>query len=148
MASAKHINPPSGVAPYHSLFHTVTAIPSGTSLAYISTQWAGDEASNVLHPDNYREQSKVIWTNIAGILKEMGCSLKDVVHRIVTFKDFTDDIGKDVVEGMMEGLSDEDKQHALASSLRFVMAAGFHKPGIVYTVDCVVAVNFSKVPDK
>jgi hypothetical protein len=49
-------------------------------------------------------------------------------------RDFTDDIGKDVVEGMMEGLSDEDKQYAFASSLRFVMAAGFHKPGIVYTV--------------
>jgi len=86
MAEIKHVNPSSAVPPYRDLFSSVTIVPPGKSLAYISTQWAGDADSNVVHPDDVQGQSKVIWTNIAGILKELGAGMKDVVHTTVTFR--------------------------------------------------------------
>jgi enamine deaminase RidA (YjgF/YER057c/UK114 family) len=86
MAEIKHLNPSGAVPPYRNLFHSVTIIPPNTTLAYISTQWAGDDNSELQHPDDYRGQSKYIWTRIARILKELGCGMKDVVHRKVVFR--------------------------------------------------------------
>jgi enamine deaminase RidA (YjgF/YER057c/UK114 family) len=84
--SIEHLNPSGAVPPYRDLYSTVTIVSPGTTLAYVSSQWAGDEESNVLFPDDYHGQSKVVWTNIGKILKELGCGMKDVVHKGITVK--------------------------------------------------------------
>jgi enamine deaminase RidA (YjgF/YER057c/UK114 family) len=88
MSSPKHFNPSVGSPPYRSLFKNVSIVPANCSLAYISTQWAADPATGELMEGvegDYAKQSKVIWTNICGILKELGVGMKDVVHRTVSF---------------------------------------------------------------
>lgn len=55
-------------------------------------------------------------------------------------REFTDDIGKAVIEGMMTVIPDEWKADAFAPSLSFNGPAVFHRPGLVYAVDMVVAV--------
>lgn len=78
MSSITFSNPKGAVPPYEDLYSTVATIPPNNSVAYVSTQWAGDINSNVVAPNDYRAQSKHIWGNINKILKEMGCSLKNV----------------------------------------------------------------------
>jgi enamine deaminase RidA (YjgF/YER057c/UK114 family) len=137
MSHPTHINPSSAVPPYQTLFSIATIVPSGSSLAYISTQWAGDADGNVLHAGDYHGQSKVVWANVAKILKEMGCGLKDVVHRKITFVDFDDEIGKQVVTALMEVMP-EEKEHWFSSALTFARTPGFHKPGVVYSVSLCI----------
>lgn len=104
-----------------------------------------------------------------GILKELGLTFKDILHRTTSFKyvfpqyapvlplylkvksrnkasaylstrDFNQDIGKEVVEGMMTIVPDEWKGDNFKSAMTFNGAGHFHAPGIVYAVDLVVAV--------
>jgi enamine deaminase RidA (YjgF/YER057c/UK114 family) len=87
--SLKHLNTKAGSPPYKSLFSTVTIVPPNTTVAYISTQWAADPTTGELVEgvaDDYGKQAKIIYENIVGILKELGCQMKDVIHRTVTFK--------------------------------------------------------------
>ena len=88
MSSLKHFNTEAGSPPYKNLFHNVTIVPPNTSLAYISTQWAADPATGDLvagTEGDIGKQSKIIWTNIVAILKELGAETKDIVHRVVNF---------------------------------------------------------------
>jgi enamine deaminase RidA (YjgF/YER057c/UK114 family) len=88
MSSLKHLDTEAGSPPYKNLFHNVTIVPPNTSLAYISTQWAADPATGELAAGcegDIRKQSKIVWTNIVAILKEIGAEMKDVVHRTVNF---------------------------------------------------------------
>jgi hypothetical protein len=55
-------------------------------------------------------------------------------------REFNDDIGKTAVAGMMAAIPDEWKANALDSSLKYAGVSHFHKPGIVYSVDVIVAV--------
>jgi enamine deaminase RidA (YjgF/YER057c/UK114 family) len=36
--------------------------------------------------DDYAKQSKIIWENCVGILKELGAGMKDVIHKTVYFR--------------------------------------------------------------
>jgi enamine deaminase RidA (YjgF/YER057c/UK114 family) len=88
MADVKHFDTQAGSPPYKNLFHTVSLVPPNTSLAFISTQWAADPATGKLvegTEGDVHKQSKVIWANIVGILKELGAEMKDVVQRTVNF---------------------------------------------------------------
>lgn len=143
MADLKHFNTTAGSPPYRSLFSNITIVPANTSLAYISTQWAADSKTGELVDgvaDDYRKQSEIVWKNITGILKELGVEFKDVVHRTVSFKNFDESVGKDVVEGMMSVLPVEWHGDALKSALTYQGMDHFHRPGIVYSVDIIVAV--------
>jgi enamine deaminase RidA (YjgF/YER057c/UK114 family) len=87
--SVKFFNTTAGSPPYRSLFSNVAIVPPNTSMAYISTQWAADPKTGELMEDvadDYGKQAKIIWENIVAILKELGVSLKDVVHKTVSFK--------------------------------------------------------------
>lgn len=53
-------------------------------------------------------------------------------------REFNDDIGKAVVTAQMEVMPDEEK-YWWASSLNFTQSAGFHKPGIVYSVRLILS---------
>jgi enamine deaminase RidA (YjgF/YER057c/UK114 family) len=89
MATPKHFNPKAGSPPYKSLFSNVTIAPAGSSLAFISTQWAADPVTGELMEgveNNYGKQSKIIWGNIVEILKELGVTMKEIVHVTVNFK--------------------------------------------------------------
>lgn len=55
-------------------------------------------------------------------------------------RDFNQDIGREVVEGMMTIVPDEWKGENFKSAMTFNVAGHFHAPGIVYAVDLVVAV--------
>lgn len=55
------------------------------------------------------------------------------------YRDFNDEIGKTSVEAIMAVTPDEWKGDALASSLTYRGVAHFHRPGIVYAVEVVVA---------
>ena len=55
-------------------------------------------------------------------------------------RDFTDDIGKQAAEGALSVVPDEWKANVFSSSLTFNGQAHFHRPGIVYSVEIVVAV--------
>lgn len=55
-------------------------------------------------------------------------------------RNFDDTIGKDVVEAMMAVLPPEWHENALSSALTYQGMDHFHRPGIVYTVDLIVAV--------
>jgi hypothetical protein len=59
---------------------------------------------------------------------------------MMTKRDFSDDIGKQAAEGSISALPDEWKAQAFSSSLTFNGQAHFHRPGVVYSVDVVVAV--------
>ena len=87
--SIKFLNTTAGSPPYKELFSTVAIVPPNTSMAYISTQWASDPKTGELMEgvaDDYGKQSKIIWENIVAILRELGVSMKDVVHKTVSFK--------------------------------------------------------------
>jgi enamine deaminase RidA (YjgF/YER057c/UK114 family) len=89
MAAPKHFNPKAGSPPYKSLFSNVTIAPAGSSLAFISTQWAADPTTGELMEgveNDYGKQSKIIWTNLTEILKELGVGMKEIVHVTVNFK--------------------------------------------------------------
>jgi hypothetical protein len=60
------------------------------------------------------------------------------------YREFDDEKGKAVVEASMAAMPDAWKADALSSSLRFNGVSHFHRPGIVYAVDLVVAVPNSK----
>lgn len=163
MASPKHFNPAAGSPPYRNLFSNVTIAPANCSLAYVSTQWAADPTTGELMEgvaDDYAKQSTVVWKNICAILKELGVGMKDIVHVTVSFKlvavffqesetirqilivyrEFNDDIGRAVVEAQMAVIPDEWKPDALKASLSYNGVAHFHRPGMVYAIDLVVAV--------
>jgi hypothetical protein len=55
-------------------------------------------------------------------------------------RDFSDDIGKVVAESLVSVLPDEWKSDAFKSSLMYNGVGHFHRPGIVYAVNLVVAV--------
>jgi enamine deaminase RidA (YjgF/YER057c/UK114 family) len=89
MATPKHFNPKAGSPPYKSLFSNVSIAPAGSSLAFISTQWAADPATGELMEgveNDYAKQSKVVWTNLLEILKELEAGMKDIVYVTVNFK--------------------------------------------------------------
>ena len=89
MSAPKHFNPKAGSPPYRSLFSNVTIAPAGSSLAFVSTQWAADPNTGELMEgveNDYGKQSKIIWTNLVAILKELGVGMKEVVHVTVNFK--------------------------------------------------------------
>jgi hypothetical protein len=54
-------------------------------------------------------------------------------------REFSDDIGKQAVEAMMGAIPDEWKQYAMLSSTFYRGVGHFHRPGIVYALDLVVA---------
>jgi enamine deaminase RidA (YjgF/YER057c/UK114 family) len=86
MSSLKHFNPEAGSPPYKNLFSNITIVPANTSVAYISTQWAADPATGKLvegSEGDVAKQSKIVWTNIVAILKELGATMKDIVHRTI-----------------------------------------------------------------
>jgi hypothetical protein len=67
MATPKHFNPKAGSPLYKSLFSNVTIAPAGSSLAFISTQWAADPVTGELIEgveNDHAKQSKVVWTNV------------------------------------------------------------------------------------
>jgi hypothetical protein len=55
-------------------------------------------------------------------------------------REFTEEIGKVSVESAMSVTPDEWKADAFSSSLTFNGKAFFHAPGVVYTVELIVAV--------
>jgi len=139
MSSLIYSNPAGSVPPYKDLYTTVVTVPPNTALAFVSTQWAGDADSNVLFPNDYRKQAKYIWENLAKMLKDMGCGLKDVVLKKLTVVDFNDDIGKETTEAFIECFPDE-KEYLFKSGVEFARAPGFHKPGIVISIGLIVVV--------
>jgi len=142
MASPKHFNTSAGSPPYKDLFSTVTVVPPGASLAYISTQWASDAHGELAEgvAGDYGKQAAIVWSNVVKILKELGVGMKEVVNRTVSFTEFNDDIGKDVVMAQMSVTPDEWKKDSFSSSLTYDGGKSFHKPGIVYSVGIVVAI--------
>lgn len=54
--------------------------------------------------------------------------------------EFNEGFGKDIVEGQLSVIPDEWKGDIWKSSLSFNGVAAFHKPGMCYSVDLVVAV--------
>jgi len=140
MSSLIFSNPTGAVPPYKNLFSSVTTVPPNTSLAFISTQWAGDKDGNVLFPNDYRAQSKVIAENVVKILEEMGCGFKDIILRKMSVVDFNDDIGKEMTEASIEAVPDDQKEFMFKSSFQFCRTPGFHKDGIVVSLDLIVAV--------
>ena len=61
--------------------------------------------------------------------------MADGLHR-----EFTDDIGKEATEAYLECLPEEWKADAFASSLTYIGVGNFHRPGIVLSVELVVAI--------
>lgn len=55
-------------------------------------------------------------------------------------REFDDDKGKAVVEGTLAAIPDEWKADVFSSSLKYAGASHFHRPGIAYAVDLIVAV--------
>ncbi|KAE8454604.1 hypothetical protein EG329_000227 [Mollisiaceae sp. DMI_Dod_QoI] len=134
MANLTHFNPKAGSQAYKGLFSNCTIVPPNTSLAYISTQLVEGTAGD------YGKQSKVIWSNLVQILKELGAQMKDVVHTTASFSEFNDDIGKEVVEAWVSAMPDEWKEDMFKPSLTYNGVSHFHRPGIVYAVQVIVAV--------
>lgn len=54
-------------------------------------------------------------------------------------REFNDDIGMVAVENMVAIMPDEWKPDMLSSSLLFRGVSHFHKPGIVYAAELIVA---------
>lgn len=85
----KHFNTVAGATPYKSLFSKVTIAPANCSLAFVSTQFACDPATGELPAgmeDDYGKQAAQVWLQIVGVLKEMGVTMKEVVHVTINFK--------------------------------------------------------------
>jgi len=143
MTDLTHFNTKAGAKPYRDLFSTVTIVPPNTSLAYISTQWAADVETGELGEGvagDYYAQSSIVWANIVGILKELKADAGDIVHRTISFKEFDDAIGKQVIDAMMSVLPEEWKAKILKSAVTYKGADHFHRPGIVYAVELIVAI--------
>jgi enamine deaminase RidA (YjgF/YER057c/UK114 family) len=52
-------------------------------------RWACDNTTGELTAGtagDYRAQSKITWEHVVGILKELGLTFKDIVHRTTSFK--------------------------------------------------------------
>ncbi|KAI9765923.1 MAG: hypothetical protein M1840_007064 [Geoglossum simile] len=83
MSPLTNLNPPGSTPPYKDLFSNVTIVPSGAKLAYISSQWACDSSGQLVEggKGNFFIQAKQTWLNAFIILKGLGCTMKDVVHR-------------------------------------------------------------------
>jgi enamine deaminase RidA (YjgF/YER057c/UK114 family) len=84
----KHFNTVAGATPYKDLFTKVTIVPANCSLAFISTQFACDPETGELPvgmEGDYAKQSAKIWEQVVEILKELGVTLKEVVHVTVNF---------------------------------------------------------------
>ncbi len=64
-------------------------------------------------------------------------------NEVCEHREFSDDIGKAAAEGSLAALPDEWKQYFTASSLMYNGVGHFHRPGMVYAVDLVVAVPVS-----
>lgn len=147
MSSVQNINTKAGAIPYKGLFSSVSIIPSNRRIAYISTQWACDPETAEPVQDalgDYYKQAVIVWEQIYGILKELGAEAKDIVHRTVNFMEFNDDIGKAVTEAQLSVTPEEWKADAITSSLTFKGVAHMPRPGLVYTVEVVVALPDSK----
>lgn len=89
MTTVKFFNPTTAPGPYKNYFHNVAIVPPNTSIAYVSTQWAVDPETGDLTEgvaDDYGKQAAIVWTNIVKILRELEVELKDVVHKVVSFK--------------------------------------------------------------
>ena len=81
MSSLIYSNPASAVPPYKNLYSSVVTVPPNTSLAFVSTQWAGDKDGNVLFRNDYFMQAKIVKENLVKILQEMGCRNKDIISQ-------------------------------------------------------------------
>jgi enamine deaminase RidA (YjgF/YER057c/UK114 family) len=84
----KHFNTVAGATPYKDLFTKVTIVPPNCSLAFISTQYACDAETGELPAGmegDYAKQSAKIWEQIVAMLKELGVTMKEVVHVTVNF---------------------------------------------------------------
>lgn len=84
----KKFNTVAGATPYKGLFTKVAIVPANCSLAFISTQFACDPETGELPvgmEGDYAKQSAKIWEQIVGILKELGVTMKEVVHVTVNF---------------------------------------------------------------
>jgi enamine deaminase RidA (YjgF/YER057c/UK114 family) len=87
MSALHHLNPPGSAPCYKNLFSNVTVVPPGAKLAFVSSQWAsGPDGELVAGGEgNYYVQAKQTWINIMAILKGLGCGVKDIVHKQVSF---------------------------------------------------------------
>lgn len=84
----KSFNTVAGAIPYKSLYTTVSVVPANCSLAFISTQFACDAETGELPvgmEGDYAKQSAKVMEQIVGILKELGITMKEVVHLTVNF---------------------------------------------------------------
>jgi hypothetical protein len=63
---------------------------------------------------------------------------------LIPYREFDDEKGRAVVEETMAAMPDAWKADALSSSLKYNGVSHFHRPGIVYAVDLVVAVPNAK----
>jgi enamine deaminase RidA (YjgF/YER057c/UK114 family) len=84
----KCFNTVAGATPYKDLFTKVAIVPANCSLAFISTQFACDAETGELPvgmEGDYAKQSAKIWEQVVGILKELGVTMKEVVHVTVNF---------------------------------------------------------------
>jgi len=59
---------------------------------------------------------------------------------MVTYREFSEDIGKNVAMGAVAATPDEWKSDIFSSALKYSGVSHFHVPGMVYAVDIVVAV--------
>jgi len=84
----KHFNTVAGATPYKDLYASVTIVPANCSLAFISTQYACDNETGevpVGMEGDYAKQAAKVMEQIVGILKELGVTMKEVVHVAVNF---------------------------------------------------------------
>ncbi|KAI9786477.1 MAG: hypothetical protein M1839_006937 [Geoglossum umbratile] len=109
MSGLLHVNPEGSAPPYKDLFSNVTIIPPGAKVAYVSTQWACDSTGQLIEggKGNFHAQAKQTWLNAFTILKGLGCTMKDVVHRGNRHYEFSEEIAKKCIEGSIEACPPE-----------------------------------------
>jgi enamine deaminase RidA (YjgF/YER057c/UK114 family) len=83
--SCQFLNPKGAVPPHRNLYKNVSISPVGSKMCYVATQYSADENGNILHPGDYQQQSKVVWTNISKILEGIGARLEHVMLKTVTY---------------------------------------------------------------
>ena len=76
-------NAPAAIGPYSQ------GIAAG-SMVFVSGQLPIVPETGKLHPDDIGEQTAQSMRNIAAILQEAGCTLKDVVKTTIFLKDLSD----------------------------------------------------------
>ena len=76
-------NAPAAIGPYSQ------GIAAG-SMVFVSGQLPIVPETGELHPDDIGEQTAQSMRNIAAILQEAGCTLKDVVKTTIFLKDLSD----------------------------------------------------------